>query len=104
MSSSPKPPPRNPWAPPSGILGAGSPISNQELGKLFMITAVIFFFLGGLMAMLMRTQLAVSENSVVGPEVFNRLFTMHGSTMMYLVIIPFLEGLGIYLLPLMLGT
>lgn len=94
----------NPWESPTGMLSWMAEISNQELGKLFMITALIFFLIGGLMALLMRTQLAVSENTFLGPEVFNRLFTMHGSTMMYLVVIPFLEGLGIYLLPLVIGS
>ena len=99
----PKEPP-NPWEEPKGLIGLLSTISNQELGKLFMLTAVVFFLLAGLMALLMRTQLAVPENHLVGPKVFNEMFTMHGSTMMYLVVVPFLEGAGIYLLPMLLGS
>jgi cytochrome c oxidase subunit I+III len=56
------------------------------------------------MALLMRIQLATSDNDFMGPELFNQLFTMHGSTMMYLFAIPFLEGLALYLLPLLIGS
>ncbi len=94
----------NPWENPKGWMGVLCTIDNQSLGKMFMGTAVAFFLLAGLMAVLMRTQLASPENHFLGPEVYNRLFTMHGSTMMYLVVVPFLEGLGIYLLPMMLGS
>lgn len=94
----------NPWEKPPGLMGMLTVLDSQEIGKLFMGTALIFFLLAGIMALLMRAQLAHSESHLIGPEVYNRLFTMHGSTMMYLVVVPFLEGLGIYLLPLILGS
>ncbi len=70
----------------------------------FMITAFIFFLLGGLLALLMRVQLSVSHNDFLGPQTYNELFTMHGSTMMFLFAVPFLEGLAMYLLPMMIGA
>lgn len=92
------------WRAPTGFGDWFKTVNNQPFGNRFMFTAFLFFLLGGVQALLMRLQLAVPENDLLGPEIYNQLFTMHGSTMMYLVILPFLEGLAIYLLPLMLGT
>jgi cytochrome c oxidase subunit I+III len=69
-----------------------------------MLTAFVFFLLGGLLALLMRLQLVTSEQHFMGPQLYNQLFTMHGSTMMYLFSVPFLEGLAMYLLPLTIGS
>jgi len=69
-----------------------------------MITAFMFFIAGGVLALLMRIQLSVAENTFMGPQVYNELFTMHGSTMMFLFAVPFLEGLALYLLPMMIGA
>jgi hypothetical protein len=79
-------------------------VNNQPLGVRFMVTAFIFFLIGGVLALLMRIQLAVSDNTFLGPETYNQLFTMHGSTMMFLFAVPFLEGLALYMLPLMIGS
>ncbi|MFA9477387.1 cytochrome c oxidase subunit I [Phycisphaerales bacterium AB-hyl4] len=92
------------WASPRSFPRALAEVNNQPLGKRFMLTAFIFFLLGGVLALLMRIQLAVPDNDFLGPQVYNQLFTMHGSTMMYLFAVPFLEGLAIYLLPLMVGS
>ncbi len=92
------------WSAPPGLRGWLTEVNNQPLGKRFMITALIFFLLGGLQALFLRAQLTVSGNDLIGPEVYNQLFTMHGSTMMYLFTVPLLEGLALYLLPLMLGS
>jgi len=95
---------REAWTSPSGFPGWLSVVNNRPLGVRFMVTAFTFFLIGGVMALLMRIQLAVSENSFLGPEWYNRLFTMHGSTMMYLFSVPFLEGLALYVLPLLIGS
>src|SRR5690606_34004117 len=79
-------------------------VNNQVLAKRFMLTSLVFFLIGGVLALLMRLQLASSEQAFLGPEIFNQLFTMHGSTMMYLFIVPFIEGLSLYLVPLMIGS
>jgi cytochrome c oxidase subunit I+III len=92
------------WAPPEGFGGWFRVVNNQPLGKRFMLTAFVFFLIGGLLALLIRIQLSVAENDFIGPEVYNRLFTMHGATMMYLFAVPFLEGLALYLIPMMLGS
>lgn len=92
------------WTSPAGVSGWFRTVNNRPLGKRFMLTASIFFLLGGVLALLLRVQLAVSDNDFLGPDVYNAIFTMHGSTMMYLFALPFLEGLALYLVPLMIGS
>lgn len=113
ISSPPERPPPPPeqveqftrtWQEPRGLSGWMAVVNNQPLGKRFMLAAFIFFLLGGVLALLIRIQLAVSDNTFLGPQVYNQLFTMHGSTMMYLFAVPFLEGLAVYLLPLLIGS
>jgi cytochrome c oxidase subunit I+III len=79
-------------------------VNNVPLAKRTMVVAFLFFLAGGLMALLIRIQLAVPENDFVDAETYNQLFTMHGTTMMFLFAIPFLEAVAIFLLPLMLGS
>ena len=81
-----------------------SAVNHTVLGKRFMLTAFAFFTIGGLLAMLIRAQLATPDAAFVGPEIYNQLFSMHGTVMMFLFAIPMLEGLAIYLLPKMLGA
>ena len=92
------------WEPAHGFPGVLSEVNNQVIGTRFMVTAFIFFLIGGLLALLMRIQLTVAENDFLGPQTYNELFTMHGSTMMFLFAVPFLEGLALYLLPMMIGA
>lgn len=92
------------WKAPTGWRDWFATVNNQPFGNRFMAASFIFFSLAGIIALIMRVQLAVPENDFIGPQVYNELFTMHGSTMMYLVILPFIEGLAIYLLPLVLGS
>ena len=70
----------------------------------FLVTSFSFFLVAGVFALLMRIQLARAENNFLGPEVYNRLFTMHGTVMMYLFAVPFQEGLAALLLPWLLGA
>ncbi len=69
-----------------------------------MATAFVFFLVGGLQALLLRVQLATSENTLLDARTYNQIFTMHGTTMMFLFVIPFIEAIASYVLPLMLGT
>ena len=93
------------WSPPKNpILRILAPVNNKIVGIRFMVTAFIFLLLAGLEATVMRTQLAIPENTFLDPDLYNQLFTMHGSTMMFLFIIPFLEGLAIYVVPAMIGA
>ncbi|HEV2292202.1 MAG TPA: cbb3-type cytochrome c oxidase subunit I, partial [Tepidisphaeraceae bacterium] len=91
------------WEGPTGIR-IFSTVDNTPLGPAMMIMSFTFLLIGGLIALLMRIQLAVPNNTFLGPETYNQLFTMHGSTMMYLFAVPFFEGLVILLLPIHLGS
>ena len=71
---------------------------------MFLATSFFFFIVGGILALLIRAQLATPHSAFVGPEIFSQLFTMHGTIMMFLFAIPAFEGLAVYLLPKMLGS
>lgn len=115
--SNPNPPPANDqvidseaqalfdrtWAPRTGI-GRLSAVNNTIVGRRFIVTGFVFFLIGGFLAVLMRTQLIVPENDFMSPELYNQLFTMHGTTMMFLFAVPIMEAFGVYLIPPMLGT
>ena len=77
---------------------------HKKLGIMYIAYALVFLLIGGLEAVLMRIQLAVPHNHFVSPQVFNRLFTMHGTTMVFFVGMPILLGFGNYLVPLMIGA
>ena len=79
-------------------------VDHKRLGLMYIVTALIFLVIAGLMASVIRLQLAFANNHVVGPDTFNRLFTMHGTTMVFLVGMPFVAGLSNYLVPLMIGA
>jgi cytochrome c oxidase subunit I+III len=92
------------WSEPRGVIGALRTINNIPIAHRYMVTAFAFFLVGGVQAILMRLQLAAPENAFLDAETYNQLFTMHGTTMMFLFVIPFIEALGNYMLPLLLGT
>ncbi|PZQ58247.1 MAG: cytochrome c oxidase subunit I [Sphingomonas taxi] len=92
------------WRTEPGWRGRLRSVNHSEIGKRFIVAAFVFFAIGGLLAMLIRAQLATPRSAFVGPEVYNQLFTMHGSIMMFLFAIPMFEGLTMYLLPKMLGS
>ncbi len=77
---------------------------HKKIGILYMATAFVFFLMGVAEALLMRTQLATSRNTLLGPEAYNQVFTMHGTTMIFLFLMPMLAGMGNYLVPLMIGA
>ena len=77
---------------------------HKQLGLRYIVTAFLFFLAGGVEAALMRIQLMKPENHFLGPDAYNQIFTVHGSTMMFLFAVPIMEGFGVYLVPLMLGT
>ncbi|MFL1455993.1 cytochrome c oxidase subunit I [Marinobacter sp. GN3S48] len=91
------------WANRTGW-GALTTVNHTTVGLRFMLTGLFFFLVGGLLAMLLRTQLALPEQQIIAPELYNQLFTMHGTVMMFLFAIPVLEGVAIYLTPKMIGT
>jgi cytochrome c oxidase subunit I+III len=79
-------------------------VNNIPIARRYIIASFTFFLVGGAFALLMRTQLAVPENDFLDPRTYNQLFTMHGTTMMFLFVIPFIEAIANYFLPLLLGT
>lgn len=81
-----------------------SAVNHTTIGLRFIVTGLMFFLVGGLLAMLMRTQLALPDQDIVGIELYNQLFTMHGTVMMFLFAIPVLEGMAMYLIPKMIGA
>ncbi|MEH3146846.1 MAG: cytochrome c oxidase subunit I [Methylobacterium frigidaeris] len=91
------------WETPPGW-GRLAAVNHTVLGRRFIVAAFVFFAIGGVLAMLIRAQLASPRSAFVGPELYNQIFTMHGTVMMFLFAIPMFEGLAIYLLPKMLGA
>jgi cytochrome c oxidase subunit 1 len=89
---------------PPGIIGWLATVDHKEIGRRYLITALIFFVLAGVLALIMRMQLARPDNNLVSAQRYNELFTMHGSTMMFLFAVPIMEGVAVYIIPLMLGT
>jgi len=79
-------------------------VDHKCLGLMYICSGLVFFAVAGIEASIMRWQLAFPNNDAVSPEVFNRLFTMHGTTMVFLVGMPIILGLANYLIPLMIGA
>ncbi len=69
-----------------------------------MVTAFVFFLVGGIEALLIRIQLGAPDNTFLTPEKYNQLFTMHGTTMIFLFVVPMMAGFGNYFVPLMIGA
>jgi cytochrome c oxidase subunit 1 len=92
------------WSRPRGLIGWLSTVDHKEIGVRYVVTAFIFFAMAGLLALHMRLQLARPESNLMTPELYNETFTMHGSTMMFLFAVPVMQGMQIYLTPLMVGT
>lgn len=92
------------WHPPRTVVAWLSTVDHKTLGLRYIMTAFVFFALGGVEAAIMRVQLARPEAHVVPPDVYNQLFTMHGVTMMFLFVQPVLSGFSFYLTPLMIGS
>ena len=79
-------------------------VDHKKLGIMYIASGIVFFVIAGLQAAAMRYQLAFPDNDAISPEVFNRLFTMHGTSMVFLVGMPIIIGFGNFLIPLMIGA
>src|SRR5947199_749212 len=79
-------------------------VDHKRLGILYIIYALVFLLIGGIEATVIRIQLIRPHNDFVSPQVFNRMFTMHGTTMIFFVVMPVLFGFANYLIPLMIGA
>jgi len=88
----------------SGLYGWVTTVDHKRIGILYLLTTLVFFVLGGVEALLMRIQLVRPNNTILSPDAFGQMFTMHGTTMIFLVVMPVLIGLANYLVPLMIGA
>src|ERR1700721_254156 len=82
----------------------GPTVDHKRLGVLYILYALFFLVIGGIEATIIRIQLMHPHNDFVSPQVFNRMFTMHGTTMIFFVAMPILFGFANYLVPLMIGA
>jgi len=79
-------------------------VDHKKLGLMYILYSLVFLVIGGIEATIIRLQLIVPHNHLVSPQVFNRMMTMHGTTMIFFVAMPILFGFGNYLVPLMIGA
>src|SRR6266567_1531034 len=77
---------------------------HKKIGIMYIVTAFFFFLVGGMEALLIRAQLAVPDGKILTPQEYNQVFTMHGTTMIFLFVMPILTGFGNYVVPLMIGA
>jgi cytochrome c oxidase subunit 1 len=102
----PAPLPSDPEHPPTnaGLLGWLTTTDHKVIGVSYLATASLFFAVGGVLALVIRTQLAQPDQHLVDPQTYNEFFTMHGSIMIYLFAVPFAFGLANYIVPLHIGA
>ncbi len=92
------------WQRQPGLVGWLSAVNHKDIGKRYIFTGFMFFVLAGTAALLMRIQLMYPENTFLNADQYNRLFSVHGITMMFVFAVPIMLGVGIYFVPLMVGT
>jgi cytochrome c oxidase subunit I len=92
------------WKTPRGLLAALTTVDHKIIGRRYIATAFGFLALGGVLALLIRLQLACPESRIIGPDLYNQIFTMHGANMMFLFAVPVMESMAVFLVPLMIGT
>lgn len=87
-----------------GLYSWVATVDHKRLGLMYVVSALIFLVIAGIMALVIRMQLMFPDGHVVAPDTFDRLFTMHGTTMVFLVGMPMVAGFSNYLVPLMIGA
>jgi cytochrome c oxidase subunit I+III len=92
------------WADPRGLYGWFTRVDHKTIGRRYLVTAFAYFLIGGVLAALMRLQLSRPDAGFIGPDLYNQIFSTHGTTMMFLFAVPVMQGLGIYFVPLMVGA
>jgi cytochrome c oxidase subunit 1 len=92
------------WHEPPGLWGWLTSVDHKSIARRYIVTAMIMFVLAGIGALLIRLQLARPENGLLGPDLYNQVFSMHGTTMMFLFAVPVMEAVAIYFVPLMVGA
>src|SRR5438445_11436637 len=91
-----------PWV--ETLHGWVTTVDHKRLGILYILYALLFLVIGGIEATIIRVQLMHAHNDFVSPQVFNRMFTMHGTTMIFFIAMPLVFGFANYLIPLMIGA
>jgi cytochrome c oxidase subunit I len=86
------------------VTGWLTTVDHKRIGVLYIVSAFFFFFAAGVMALLMRLQLAQADSDLITRNDYNQLFTIHGTAMIFLFVVPILAGFGNYLVPLMIGA
>ncbi|HUX85648.1 MAG TPA: cbb3-type cytochrome c oxidase subunit I, partial [Chloroflexota bacterium] len=79
-------------------------VDHKDIGILYMVTSLFFFLVGGFEAEMIRAQLMTPDGTVLNPQAYNEFFTMHGTTMVFLVVMPMIFGFANYFVPLMIGA
>src|SRR6266545_1316621 len=92
------------WSNGRGLIAWMAETDHKAIGGRYIVTAFGFFALGGILAALMRIQLARPENTFLSPDLYNQIFSMHGTSMMFLFAVPVVLAMGVYLVPLMVGA
>ncbi|MBU3077319.1 cytochrome c oxidase subunit I [Sphingomonas sp. XMGL2] len=92
------------WRPAPGLWGWLTTVDHKDIGRRYIYTAMTFLILGSILSVAMRLQLARPESGLISPARYNQIFTMHGTTMMFLFAVPVMEAAAIYVIPLMMGT
>jgi cytochrome c oxidase subunit I+III len=92
------------WEGKPGLRGFLGTVDHKKLGKRYITTAFFFLICGGVLALLMRLQLAAPQAKVLGPDTYNQVFTMHGTIMIFWYAQPILTGIMVFVLPLMIGA
>jgi cytochrome c oxidase subunit I len=93
------------WAEPEGFVGWFKHVHHTSIGRRYFFTAFAFFLVAGLLAVVIRLQLIRPESKLVNPDLYNQVFTVHGTTMMFLFAVPMMfEAFSVYLVPLMVGN
>jgi len=92
------------WSDAPGLWGWITTVDHKRVGRRYIVTAFVFLGLGGILALLMRLQLATPDSGLISADRYNQIFSMHGTTMMFLFAVPVMEAMAIYLIPLMMGT
>jgi cytochrome c oxidase subunit 1 len=88
----------------TGLMGWLTTVDHKKIGIMYILSAIIFFILGGVLALILRLELAQPGQQVVSAAFYNQAFTMHGTTMIFLFIIPIFAGIGNYIIPLQIGA
>ena len=92
------------WRDPGGLWGWLTTVDHKAIARRYIVTAFLMFIAGGIEAAMIRVQLARPENTFLGPDRYNQIFTVHGTTMMFLFAVPIMTAMGLYLVPLMVGA